>query len=104
MLKVISGLLLIVLMSVSGVFAQGVPAPLTIRLQPFLTTGISGPVFITNAGDGTDRLFVVRQVGIIAVVQPGSTTPTEFLNITSRVLSGGERGLLGLAFHPQYST
>jgi hypothetical protein len=59
---------------------------------------------MTSALDGTNRLFIVQQGGIIKVVQPGSNTMTDFLNITSRVLSGGERGLLGLAFHPQYST
>ncbi|MEJ7700398.1 MAG: PQQ-dependent sugar dehydrogenase [Pyrinomonadaceae bacterium] len=45
---------------------------------------------------------MVQQGGIIKVVQPGSTTPTDFLNISSRISTGGERGLLGLAFHPQY--
>jgi len=82
--------------------AQGVPSPLSIRLQAFPTTGVTSPVFMTNAGDGTNRLFIVQQGGIIKVLQPGSTTPTDFLNITTRVLSGGERGLLGLAFHPNY--
>lgn len=91
------------LLSIVG-FGQGVPSPFTIRLQPFITGGISSPVFMTNAKDGSNRLFVVQQGGIIKVVQPGSGTMTDFLNITSRVLSGGERGLLGLAFHPQYST
>jgi glucose/arabinose dehydrogenase len=87
----------------AAAFGQGVPAPLTIRLQPFLS-GVSSPVFMTNAGDGTNRLFIVQQGGIIRVLQPGATTATDFLNITSRVLSGGERGLLGLAFHPDYET
>ncbi len=59
---------------------------------------------MTSARDGTNRLFIVQQGGIIRVLQPGATTPNDFLNITSRVLSGGERGLLGLAFHPQYAT
>jgi glucose/arabinose dehydrogenase len=82
---------------------QETSAVAALELQPFLS-GLSSPLYITNAGDGTNRLFIVEQGGIIKVVQPGSTTPTVFLNITSRVLSGGERGLLGLAFHPQYST
>lgn len=75
-----------------------------IRLQPFLT-GLSLPVFITSANDGTRRLFIVQQRGIIKVVQPGSNTATDFLNVSGVVSStGSERGLLGLAFHPQYST
>jgi glucose/arabinose dehydrogenase len=85
-------------------FGQGVPAAHTIRLQPFINSGLSAPVFMTSPRDGTNRLFIVQQGGIIRVLQPGSTTPTEFLNITTRVLCCGERGLLGLAFHPQYTT
>jgi len=73
-------------------------------LQQFLS-GLSSPVFMTNAGDGTNRLFIVQQGGIIRVLQPGFTSaPTTFLDITVPVLSGGERGLLGLAFHPDYET
>ncbi|MEO7538780.1 MAG: PQQ-dependent sugar dehydrogenase, partial [Pyrinomonadaceae bacterium] len=96
--------LMVLLLFVSGVLAQGVPAPYTLRLQPFISSGLSAPVFMTSARDGTNRLFIVQQGGIIRVLQPGSTTPSDFLNITTRVLSGGERGLLGLAFHPQYTS
>ena len=86
-----------------GNFALGQAAD-TIRLQPFLS-GLSLPVFVTSANDGTRRLFVVQQRGIIKVVQPGTNTTTDFLNASSVVSqSGNERGLLGLAFHPQYST
>jgi glucose/arabinose dehydrogenase len=93
--------ILTALFALTSAIAGQAPA---IRLIPFIPSGLSSPVFITNAGDGTNRLFIVQQGGIIRVLQPGWTTPTDFLNITSRVLSGGERGLLGLAFHPQYST
>ena len=87
-----------------GSLAIGVLAQTTVVLQPFLT-GLSSPVFITNAKDGTNRLFVVQQRGIIKVVQPGSTTPTDFINLSSKVSqSGSERGLLGLTFHPQFAT
>jgi glucose/arabinose dehydrogenase len=75
-----------------------------IQLQPFLS-GLSSPVHITSSKDGTRRLFVVEKPGTIKVVQPGSTTPTVFLNISSLVLStSSEQGLLGLAFHPSYAT
>lgn len=84
------------------VFGQGVPAPFTIRLQPFLS-GVTSPVFMTHAGDGTNRLFIVQQGGIIRVLQPGATAATDFLNISTRISAGGERGLLGLAFHPDYA-
>jgi len=73
-----------------------------IQLSP-VATGLSSPVFVGHAGDASDRLFIVEQPGIIKVLQPGAA-PTVFLDIQSRVLSGGERGLLGLAFHPLYST
>jgi len=55
---------------------------------------------VTNAHDGSDRLFILEQEGRIKVLQPGVTTPTLFLDLTSRVLAGGE---LGLAFHPQFA-
>ncbi len=81
------------------------PALAAIQLQPVLT-GLSSPVYVTHAHDGTNRLFIVEQGGAIKLLQPGATTPTVFLDITSKVLSppNSEQGLLGLAFHPQYAT
>lgn len=74
----------------------------TIALQSF-ATGFDSPVEITHAGDS--RLFVVEQSGKIKILNAnGTTNATPFLNISSIVLSGGERGLLGLAFHPNYAT
>src|SRR5689334_5603862 len=78
-------------------------APTAIGLQQILS-GLSNTVFVTHAHDGTNRLFIIEKVGRIRVAQPGATTTTVFLDITSRVLSSGnEQGLLGLAFHPQYA-
>jgi hypothetical protein len=74
-----------------------------IALTPLLS-GLSQPVLLTTAKDGSNRRFIVEQVGRIRVLQPGVSTPSVFLDITPRVLFGGERGLLGLAFHPQFST
>ena len=66
-------------------------------------TGFSNPVEIVHAGD--DRLFVVEQAGRIIIVNPdGSKNTTPFLNISNQITSGGERGLLGLAFDPNYQT
>ena len=87
----------------STLSAQTQSAPPKIRLESYVS-GLSSPLFLTNAKDGTRRNFILQQGGIIKVVPPGSTTPTDFMNITSRVVSGGERGLLGLAFHPQFAT
>jgi len=92
-----------------SMFAQGVPAPYTSRLQTFLPTGVvTRPVLIRNAKDGSKRLFVVQQTGIIKVFQPGASVPTDFINLSSKILvptsTGDERGLLGLTFHPQFAT
>ena len=75
---------------------------LNLSLATFATSLIS-PVSIANADDGYGRLFIVEQEGLIKIVEPGgSVLPTPFLDISDRVTSGGEMGLLGLAFHPDY--
>ena len=71
----------------------------------FFTNGLNRPVNIKHAGD--DRLFVVEQNGTISIVNADSSVnPVPFLDITNKVINiggiGDERGLLGLAFHPQY--
>lgn len=79
--------------------------PTGVQLVPFLS-GLESPVFIGSARDGSNRLFVIEQPGRIRIVPAGgtSTLPTPFLDIVSKVSFGGERGLLGIAFHPQYRT
>jgi glucose/arabinose dehydrogenase len=60
--------------------------------------------FVTNAGDGSHRLFAVEQVGqIIVISADGSVVGQPFLDLRDLVSFGGERGLLGLAFHPDYA-
>jgi hypothetical protein len=59
---------------------------------------------VTGVGDGSDRLFIVEQAGLIKVLQPGATTPTVFLDLRAKVMTGDQQGLLALAFHPQYSS
>ena len=73
-----------------------------IELQQVLA-GLAQPVFVTGAGDGSQRLFIAEQPGLIKVLRPGAQAATVFLDISSKVLSGGEQGLLGLAFHPEFS-
>ena len=68
-----------------------------------VATGFSSPVVITNAGDGSGRLFVVEQGGAIRILRNGAVDPRPFLNISSLITSGGEQGLLGLAFPPSYA-
>ena len=77
---------------------------LRLRFHHIQLTVLSGPVFVGNAGDGTNRLFILEQGGAIRVLQLGSSTPTAFLDIHTKVIAGGEQGLLGLAFHPQYAS
>ena len=78
------------------------PFPDSLRLQT-IASGLSSPVDLQSpAGDG--RLFVVEQVGRIRIIENGQLLATPFLDIRSRVGSGGERGLLGLAFHPNFVT
>ena len=81
------------------------PAPLlaAIGLVPVAASGLSNPVFAGNARDGSNRLFIEEQVGIIKVLQPGASTPLPFLDIRDKVVYGGKQGLLGLAFHPGYA-
>ena len=64
----------------------------------------SNPLFLTNAPDSSNRIFVVEQGGVIKVFPNSSAVSSAkvFLNISDRIISGGERGLLGLAFHPDY--
>ncbi|HEX7041149.1 MAG TPA: PQQ-dependent sugar dehydrogenase [Trueperaceae bacterium] len=66
-----------------------------------VASGFANPVAIANAGD--DRLFVVEQGGTIRVVRDGQVLDRPFLDITDRVRAGGERGLLGLAFPPDFA-
>ena len=68
-----------------------------------VVTGFDRPVSLANAQDGTGRIFVVEQAGVIQVVSQGEIRPNPFLDIRDRVGSkGNEQGLLGLAFHPRF--
>lgn len=71
----------------------------------FPNLSFTRPVDLQHAGDGTDRIFVVEQPGVIRVFENNTNVAAAqiFLNISSRVNdSGNEEGLLGLAFHPDY--
>jgi glucose/arabinose dehydrogenase len=75
-----------------------------IRLQ-VVATGFKDPLFVTGAGDGTGDRYVVEQGGRIwRIDADGQVDPRPFLDISERVLVHNERGLLGLAFHPDYET
>lgn len=74
---------------------------IAIALTPYVG-GFDRPVHITHAGDGSQRLFVVEQEGVIRVVKNRALRNTPFLDITTRVSCCGEQGLLSLAFPPNY--
>ena len=76
----------------------------TLDFEP-IASGFKRPVYLTHAGDGTGRLFVVEQPGRIWVIENGQLSPSPFLDIISIVHSGGnEQGLLSVAFHPNYES
>jgi glucose/arabinose dehydrogenase len=73
-----------------------------IRLEP-LATGFESPLYATHAGDDSGRIFVVEKRGTIRIVRDGARVERPFLDITDRVGSdASERGLLSVAFHPEY--
>jgi hypothetical protein len=72
------------------------------RLEPVLT-GLQMPLHLSAPG-GDPRLFVVEQRGVIHVARNGQLLTTPFLDIRSKVRSGGEQGLLSVAFHPAYAS
>lgn len=87
--------------------ADNASQPKTYNLtEAFSRLTFDMPVELTSPEDGTDRIFVVEQKGVIQVFQnsPGAQKSTVFLDIEKQVHSGGEAGLLGLAFHPDYKT
>lgn len=73
-----------------------------LRLRPFVS-GLDSPVYATAPRSEPGRLYVVEQPGVIRVVVNGKLQPRPFLDIRSRVRSGGEQGLLSVAFHPRYA-
>ena len=67
-----------------------------------IVSGLTSPIGLVNAADGSGRLFVVEQPGLIRIIRDGELLPEPFLDISERVSCCGERGPLGLAFHPDY--
>lgn len=108
----LGGTLLTVLIGVGcggGPADAGIPGgtapPLGPESPPFRLTRLDvetrDPVHLT-APPGDDRLFLVEQAGRVRVIRDGEALPEPFLDISDRVASGGERGLLSMAFHPDY--
>lgn len=70
-----------------------------------VASGLDSPVYITHSRDASGRLFIIEQAGRIMVLPQGAsaTLTIPFLDIKAKIVSGGEQGLLGMAFHPQYT-
>ena len=84
----------------AGAPVSGIPA-LTARL---VASGLRNPLDLQAAPGDRERLYVVEQGGRIRVIRNGQLQATPFLDVSGRISSGGERGLLGLVFHPQFAT
>lgn len=80
---------------------------LQLELEP-IASGFSSPVVLTHGGDGSNRLFIVDQIGKIYVLDQGELLSEPFLDLTDKIVeldtTYDERGLLGLTFHPDYET
>ncbi len=75
----------------------------TISLQP-VVAGLKTPIGVYNAKDGSGRLFILEQGGAIRIWNGTQLLPTPFLDIDPLTNGGGEQGLLGIAFHPNYKS
>jgi glucose/arabinose dehydrogenase len=74
----------------------------TIQLEP-VVSGVTQPTNVTNASDGTGRIFIAQETGEIMIFINGSVLPTPFLDISDLVRQEPEQGLLGLAFPSDYA-
>jgi glucose/arabinose dehydrogenase len=101
MRNVCSLLLSVSLLTTTGVLFAQVPI---LSFNPVVSTGLSGPLAVVNAKDGSNRLFIVQQNGIVRIFANGAVSSTPFMNMADSLSTGGERGLLSLVFHPNYSS
>jgi glucose/arabinose dehydrogenase len=111
--RLIFVIFLLVILSFAAFFLCWKPPVLSGQTQDAYSVDLAFPILVFNqpvgivsSHDGTNRLFVIEQAGIIRVFENSQTVAesTVFLNISNQVLFGGEQGLLGLAFHPNYAT
>jgi glucose/arabinose dehydrogenase len=101
-LKIIPCILLL-LICISGIFESHCQTPKDLSVLTPFASGLTSPVCIANAGDS--RLFVINQHGTVVLIDSaGNLNPGNFLDLRDRVVYGSERGLLGIAFHPDYKT
>lgn len=88
----------ILLLGIGNVSAQPV-----LSLTPVITTGLSSPMQLVHAADGSNRIFIVQKAGSILVFNKNYGLIGTFLTVTG-IASAGERGLLSMALHPAYAS
>jgi glucose/arabinose dehydrogenase len=89
--------------TITSEIAPLAPDQVRVRLAPAYD-GFEAPVFLTHAGDGSGRLFVVEKTGKIWIIVDGEVQPAPFLDVSSKITAAGnEQGLLGLAFAPTFA-
>jgi glucose/arabinose dehydrogenase len=86
-----------------GTATGGGPETLRIRLKA-VVTGLDAPVAMASTPSQPSRLYVVEQAGVIRIIENGRLLPEPFLDVHTEVQSGGEQGLLSMAFHPDYAS
>jgi len=102
--RTIAAVVLTIVVTLGLVPPAPAPAVPSVQLRFLERWTANTPVGIENAGDGTGRLFIIEQAGRIRLVKDGALAATPFLDISNKVASGGERGLLGLAFPPGFGS
>ena len=103
--RIVTFLMAMLLVNLSGCSLQGNPPRVGLEL---IADGFTSPVALVDSEDGSDRLFVVDQLGIIWIISNGKRVDIPFLDIRDRIVELNafydERGLLGLAFHPEFAS
>ena len=87
----------------SGDDPSGPPVGTGARLQE-IVSGLSSPLYLASPPGDAARLFIVEQTGAIRIMKDGVLLTDPFIDLSPRISTGGERGLLGLAFDPDYAT
>ncbi len=105
----------VALMTIAGSAGAAPPAPTAVTASPFpdlpsitltpiVTSGLGFPVAITNAADGSGRLFLTDKSGFIRIWNGSQLLSTPFLDVSALISMGAEQGLLSVAFHPNYAS
>jgi glucose/arabinose dehydrogenase len=103
MRRLLVGAFALALLTVTCVTASGGVAPSSVHVRFHeVVSGLSSPVAVTSARDGSRRLFVVQQGGTVRVVRNGQLRSQTYLDLGGRLVSGGEQGLLSIAFHRHF--